>query len=384
MASDTLFRRSSLPVFQSVAVLLLTACFFATADTAKNSGEVLVNSETDMPYTHYLNGLRIKPGYELQLKGQNNSDSVLILIVRIDNNRSKNYYTRYNRQFSIQPGPFSLTVPMTGLKTSGKQPLTLPYTKMIVFTAGSSDDMVLTHARITPPPPRPKRVMALDFGREDSPVFPGFEPVTAKDKRLSGTLLQRFRPSGDALMQDGLEGIDSFSAPWENGQWKLTIWLQEQGEWEYLPHFMQRKVRVQGQTIVDESYNTSQWLADVYFAGTKKEAVIDGDQWQLIGARRTRPVTSTVTITDNQFTIEWIGDRAARYAAGLVLEPLDGQFAADADKQRQARFMESWPATLPSFPRPQKLSISDESEQPSTKFGNVQSLPNGQKLTVEP
>ncbi|UYM17951.1 hypothetical protein [Endozoicomonas euniceicola] len=375
MASDTLFRRSSLPVFQSVAVLLLTACFFATADTTKNSGEMLVNSETDMPYTHYLKGLRIKPGYELQIKGQNNSDSVLILIVRIDNNRSKNYYTRYNRQFSIQPGTFSLTVPMTGLKTSGKQPLTLPYTKMIIFTAGSSDDMVLTHARITPPPPRPKKVMALDFGREDSPVFPGFEPVTARDKRLSGALLQRFRPSGDALMQDGLEGIDSFSAPWENGQWKLTIWLQEQGEWEYLPHFMQRKVRVQGQTIVDESYNTSQWLSEVYFAGAKKEAVIDGDQWQLIGERRTRPVTSTVTITDNQFTIEWIGDRAARYAAGLVLEPLDGQFAADADKQRQARFMESWPATLPGFPRPQKLSISDESEQPSTNLETYKVYP---------
>ena len=377
MASDTSFRRFSLPVFRGVTALLLTVCFIAAANlvipnTAQASSEILVDSETDMPYTHDLDELEINPGYELQIKGQNNSDAVLILIVRIDNDHSENYYTRFNRQFSIKPGPFSLTLPMTGLKTSGKQPLTLPYTKMIIFTAGSSDDMVLTQARITPPPPRPKQVMALDFGKEDSPVFPGFERVTAKDKRLSGTLLQRFRPSGDALIQDGLEGIDTFSAPWENGQWKLTIWLQEQGEWEYLPHFLQRKVRVEGQTIVDESYNTSQWLSDVYFAGAKKEAVIDGDQWQLIGERRTRPITSTVTITDNTFTIEWTGDRAARYAAGLVLEPPDGQFAAEAEKQRKARFMESWPATIPTFPRKHKLSISDESAQPSLSSTNLE------------
>ena len=116
MVSDTPFRRFSLPVLQGAKALLLTVCFIAAANlvtpnTAQASSEILVDSETDMPYTHDLDELEINPGYELQIKGQNNSDSVLILIVRIDNNRSKNYYTRYNRQFSIQPGSFSLTVP---------------------------------------------------------------------------------------------------------------------------------------------------------------------------------------------------------------------------------------------------------------------------------
>ena len=257
---------------------------------------------------------------------------------------------------------------MTGLKTSGKQPLSQPYTKVIIFTAGNSDDAVLTEAHITPPPARPKQVLAVDFGKKDSPVFPGFEQVTAEDRRLSGQILQRFRPSSDSLIQDGLEGIDTFSTPWENGQWKLTLWLQEQGEWEYLPHFLKRKILVEGQPIVEESYNIDQWISDVYFSGTEKEALIDGDHWQLIGERRTKPVTSIVTIKDSTFTIHWIGDRSARYAAGLVLEPLDSTFADKAEQQRKERFLESWPASKPDFLPQQKLTLLDTTAQPSSSL----------------
>ena len=126
MASDALLRRFALSVFQGITALLLFSFFTLNSDSATADIEVLVNSETDLPYTHKFNNASFKPGYELQLKGQNNSDSVLILIVRIDNASSRDYRTRYNREFSIQPGEFSLTLPMTGLKTAGKQPLLLP------------------------------------------------------------------------------------------------------------------------------------------------------------------------------------------------------------------------------------------------------------------
>ncbi|AMO54725.1 hypothetical protein GZ77_24015 [Endozoicomonas montiporae] len=366
MASDALLSRIAFSVFQELPALLLIACLTFNITPATANARILIHSETDLPYTYKFDGLNIKPGNQLQLKGRNNSDSKLILIIRIDNLNSDDYYSRYNRQFSIQPGDFSLTVPLTGLKTSGKQPLSLPYTKMIIFTANSSDDALLSEVKITPPPPRPRQVLAVDFGKVDSPVFPGFEQVTANDKRLSGQLLQRFRPSGDSLIQDGLEGLDTFSTPWENGEWKLTLWQQEQGEWEYLPHFLKRKILVEGQPIFDETYSHEQWLSDVYFAGSKKEALIDGDHWQLIGERRTKPVTSNITIKDNTFTIQWIGDRSARYAAGLVLEPLHSTFANEAEQQRKQRFLESWPASKPDFPPQQKLSFADKSPQPFT------------------
>lgn len=375
MASDALLRRLALSLFRSMAATLLFSLTLFVSHAALADIKVIVNSETSLPYTHDFDDSDIKPGYQLQLKGQNNSDSVLILILRIDNASSRDYRTRYNREFSIQPGAFSLTIPMTGLKTSGKTPLLPPYTQMIIFNAGSSDEVVLTDAHIAPPPPRPKRVLALDFGREDSPVFPGFESVTHKDKRLSGDLLQRFRPAGDSLLQDGLEGIDTLTLPWENGQWKLTLWLQEQGEWEYLPHFQQRKVVAEEQTVLQESYSSTRWISDVYLAGAKQEALIDGDAWELIGKRRTQPVTTTVTITDSTLDIQWIGDRSARYAAGLVLEPLNGHFAAEAEKQRQKRFVESWPVTRQKFPRKAELQVTDESAQPATNSGDYSIYP---------
>ena len=379
MASDARFRRFVLSVshhaYRGIAAFILLLCIFLVSFPSRTDIQVLLDDETDLPYIHEFGSSEFKPGHELQLKGINHNDSVLTLIIRIDNSSSRDYRTRYNREFSIQPGAFSLTIPMTGLKTSGKTPLLPPYTQMIIFNAGSSDGVVLTEAHIAPPPPRPKQVLALDFGKEDSPVFPGFEPVTHKDKRLSGELLQRFRPAGDSLLQDGLEGIDSLTLPWENGQWKLTLWLQEQGEWEYLPHFQQRKVVAENQTVLQESYNSTQWISDVYLAGTRQEALIDGDAWELIGKRRTKPVTSTVTITDNTLDIQWTGDRSARYAAGLVLEPLDGQFAAEAEKQRQKRFVESWPVTQQKLPRKNKLQVTDESPQPATNHEDYRVYP---------
>ena len=247
---------------------------------------------------------------------------------------------------------------------------------MIVFNAGSSNEVMLTEAHISR-----HRLLAQNaywlwiLVKKTALYFPASNQVTLKDKRLTGDLLQRFRPSGDSLIQDGLEGIKSFSTPWENGEWKLTLWLQEQGEWEYLPHFQQRKVFVEDQAVLQETYNSTQWISDVYLAGAKQEAIIDGDSWQLIGERRSKPVTSTVTITDSTLNIQWEGDRSARYAAGLVLEPLDGQFASNAEQQRQARFLESWPVSKLTPSQHPKLHLTDQSEHPATNLETYKLYP---------
>ena len=107
MASDALLSRNAFSFFRGFTVLSLIVCFAVNATPAPANTEVLVSSETDLPYTYQFDGLSISPGHQLQLKGQNNSDSTLILIIRIDNLNSHDYYSRFNRQFSIQPGSFS-------------------------------------------------------------------------------------------------------------------------------------------------------------------------------------------------------------------------------------------------------------------------------------
>ena len=356
-------------------LMLLTVLLAVVSQPVLADTNVLVDDETDLPFSYSFDHAILDKGYELHLKGRNNSDSVLILIIRIDNEQSDDYYSRFNREFSIQPGPFSLVIPMTGLKTSGNKPMMQPYTEMIIFNAGSSDAVSLYDARITPPPPPPKQVLALDFGKEDSPVFPGFEPVTSEDPRLTGKLLQRFRPSGDPLIRDGIEGIDTLSVPWDNGEWQLTLWLQEQGEWEYLPHFLQREVLAEGKTLLKEQFTPTQWVADRYLAGARQEAVIHGDPWQLIGHRRSKPVSYKVVINDGVLNVQWKGNRSARYAAALVLEPLDGTFARDTENNRRARFLEDWPVSKPSFPVRPILSMTDESVQPATSLEHYKVYP---------
>lgn len=365
MAPDAQFRRNAAPVRFLATAFLLSTCLLFSSGNVRADTQALILGETSLPYTYEFNSLPLQEGYELHLKGQNSSDSALILIIRIDNDRSLNYRTRFNREFSIQPGPYELTIPLTGLKTSGKQSLQQPYSQMIIFNAGSSNALTVMEASIAPPPSRPKQVLALDFGKDDSPVFPGFEQVKTGDKRLEGEFLARFRPSGDPLIQDGIEGISRFSTPWENGQWKLNLWLQEQGEWEYLPHFLQRKVTAENQIVINEQLNHNQWIKDRYLAGARKEALIDGGAWELIGKRRTAPVSKVITITDGTLDIEWQGNRSARFIAAITLEPVDGSFAEGIEAIRQERFQQRWPVKKPTIARKNTLEISDSSLQPA-------------------
>ena len=273
---------------------------------------------------------------------------------------------------------------MTGLKTSGKQPLPQPYSQMIIFNTGSSDALSITEASISPPPSRPGQVLALDFGKDNSPVFPGFERVQIGDKRLKGNFLARFRPSGDPLIQDGIEGVSSFSMPWENGQWKLSLWLQEQGEWEYLPYFLQRKVTAENQVVIDEKRTDSAWIQDIYLAGARKEALIDGDLWELTGKRRSAPVSKVITIADNKLDIKWYGNRSARFIAAMTLEPVNSRFAEEIEKIRKERFLQQWPVKKTATARKNTLQLSDSSLQPARKTGdsNLYSAAKGTLLNL--
>ncbi|OED46527.1 hypothetical protein ACH42_03940 [Endozoicomonas sp. (ex Bugula neritina AB1)] len=339
-------------------LFVISHCLYAQEET-----KALITSEEDLPFRYTFAEGDIKEGYELRIKGQNKSSGALLLIVRIDGARSEGYHSRFNREFGIQSGDFSLSIPLTGLKMPNRKLLAPPYKKIIIFDSEGSDDIILNSAVIIPPPPRPEKVLALDFGKRDSAVFPGFEQVTIKDKRLSGNLVPRFRPSGDPLLQDGIEGIETFSMPWKNGKWKLSLWLQEQGEWEYLPHFLKRKIVAEGQVVVDEAYNETQWINDIYLAGTKLEAEIDGDHWKVVGQRRTAPVSTIIDIKDKKLDIEWFGVRFANYAAAMTLEPIEGNFTNEVEDIRKQRFLEKWSVAKIAKNSQKKLILIDHSQQ---------------------
>ena len=318
--------------------LLLLLLMFSFIVPPLSADEVLLDEDQELPFKHFFGNAPLVTGSELQLSGKNNSDTQQLLIFRLDNANSNNYRSRVNKEFSLPKGEFNLNIPLTGLKTSGGDLLKQPYSEMIIFTGEDNDALNLNEVRITTPETLPENTLALDFGHADSPLFPGFEQVKKGDSRVTGTLLPRFRKSGDALIRDGMEGIDSISIPWPNGQWKLSLWTKDQGEWEYLPHYLSRKITAENTELLHEVYSREQWIKQVYLAGTSKEADIDGDLWQVVGQRRSGFITQTITVNDGALNITLEGDRAARYLAALVVEPFSGEFAESTEKQRHQRF----------------------------------------------
>ncbi|WP_461537193.1 hypothetical protein [Spongorhabdus nitratireducens] len=340
-------------------------CLFVVFTITVRADNVLFESETT-PLQHDLEQLTPVTGSELVIKGINSYSKPVIFIVRIDNDASKNYRTRVNQEFTIQPGEFNVQLPLSSLKMSGGGFLEAPYSQLHIFAADPKAPLELHQASITTPVPIPDNTLALDFGPEGSPVFPGFRPILPDSPMITGSLKGLIRTSGDALIKDGIKGITRFRTSWPNGQWLLTLWTQDQGEWEYLPHSRSRKITVNDNPVVNHQLTPQQWVDQVWFAGKKLEGGIDGDAWETIGKRRDGKIQMPVTITRGDIDIQLMGDAEGRYLAALVLEPINNSYADSIQQDRKQRFLAQWPVVSSQpFERnnEQAITLTDISNQ---------------------
>ncbi len=228
----------------------------------------------------------------------------------------------------------------------------------------------------------PEGTIALDLGAAAAPRFTGFEALSPGDPRLIGHPTPILRPSGDALVRDGLRNLDGVRLEVAKGRYQLTLWLDDPGEWEYLPHPFERSVLVNGEPIWAEQWQPQEWLTQRYLAGQSREALPNPDPWQLFGARQGGPVHVTLNHPGGPITITLVGHSPdAKYLAGLLLAPYpaptskealpnsgkDLAVLADATasvltKQRQL-FLEKWtlapisPTPAPA-PAAQQLSLT--------------------------
>ena len=347
----------------SCSSLLRCLLVFAMLTVQSVSAVTLTNSKTKMPFIPAIEMVEVKQSAELVIQGINNTAQSQLLIVRIDDINSTNYRSRFNKEFTVRKGTFEVVMPLTGLKTSARNELTLPYKQLIIFSGNESADMALTHVSIRSAQSLPQDTMALDFGTKKSTLYSGFELIDKDHAFVSGKIRERVRTSGDALTKDGLTGVNTVEIPWKNGWWQLSLWTSDQGEWEYLPHFLQRKITANGMTLVDEQWTAQQWVSDVYLQGQQHEGGIDGNPWQTIGERRNGFISTEVEVDDGRLVIKLEGDHSARYLAGLVLEPIGGGFAKEVQQQQRERFLNQWPVVAPSYQAPDQLHIDDISAQ---------------------
>lgn len=210
----------------------------------------------------------------------------------------------------------------------------------------------------------PGSAMAWKLGPTGSAILPGFQAVAPGDPRLIGPhQIGINRPNADGLIGSGLRGVDRLQVPLPNGRWSISLWTEDPGEGEFLPHALRRTILVNGHVALSYRMTPSEWVRTVYMAGRDGEAIADGDPWQLFGRRRGGFATLDVDVTDGRLSIEQKGLGAeATFLSAVLAEPADDGHrvltALDAD--RRERFLNRWPilsSPAPAGPVPAGLSI---------------------------
>ncbi|WP_331463409.1 hypothetical protein [Aeromonas sobria] len=260
---------------------------------------------------------------ELVIEGNNPSTQPQTLILRVDDKASVNYRSRVNQERMVAPGPFTLRFALSDWRTSQPRPLALnEITKIYLFMADDAPPLTIKRWFWEHGLTLPEGTIALDLGAASAPRFTGFEALSPGDPRLLGHPTPVLRPSGDALVRDGLRNLDGVRLEVAKGRYQLTLWLDDPGEWEYLPHPFERSVLVNGEPIWAEQWQPQTWLKQRYLAGQSREALPNPDPWQLFGARQGGPVHVTLNHPGGPLTITLVGHTPdAKYLAGLLLAP---------------------------------------------------------------
>ena len=308
-------------------------------------------------------GLNLAPDVDILVRGENRLTTPVMIIVRIDDGGSVNYGTRFDLERTVPPGAFTLRAAAGQLARNGRTGALDPSSlrRMIVSAHGAGADVMITEVATETALALPEGARGYDFGPVGGAVFPGFEAVFPDDVRIEGkTRTPVRRPSGDPLVSDEIKGVEAFETTWPNGRWTVSLWIDDLGEWEYLPHNLQRRIRVNGATALETQFTPSEWIAKVYLAGRDAEVV--ADPWSAFGRRRGGLVSVDVDVTDNRLRVELAGDtRDVTYLAGMLVEPANGgrRVLARVEGERRRRFLETWPVIGATHGAPaQTLAIS--------------------------
>ena len=285
---------------------------------------------------------------ELVITGVNTSDKPVTVHLRVDDVNSKNWYSRANASGTYPPGPFVLRSPVSSWVTPSKARLDRTKISRIVVSLGDGEGpATLGGVAVEGASPVPSDALALRFVPSADFAVPGFETVLPDDKRLDRPAGSLTRTPNDPLLSSGLNGIHTVTVPWtKSATATISLWTEDQGEWEYFPHSLNRTIVINGQVVLQESYTPGQWIDQVFKRGLWKEAMIDGGPWEVFARERAGLITATVPVIDGKIVVQLSSDQPPNngYLAAMVVEPGDNTAAVDAiEDWRRKRFLERWP-----------------------------------------
>lgn len=325
-----------LGILGCVCVLMIQAC----SDIQQNRYE----TEFERPPV-------IKADTLLEIVGKNPTSEEQILVIRVDDSKSPGFSDRVNLERVIPPGPFRIKTAVSGLKTpSGRLINSDRLTRLIVFTPDQESELIIQSSQFKHPKPLGHGAKGWDLGKPTSPVWPGFLPLTPASPMLSGKLLRAIdrgekKQAADALSYDGIRGIETLKLPLQAGQWHITLWIRDPGEWEYLPHPLSIQIDAQGKRVYDHKVTPTQWLQNQYLRGAATEPQPLETSWSLFGQRPEHRISFTTTADDNGVELRFSGHQPeAGFVAAVLAEPdslYPARFAVEA--QRAQWWNDNWP-----------------------------------------
>ena len=287
---------------------------------------------------------------EIVIEGTVPGPSPVTVVLRMDDPQSSSYASRLNDERTLPPGPFRWRKSLRGLKTvNGRSIDARAVNRMLLFNASDDRRIEVASLKMMEVPSLPVGAIGWSFGAEDAPPVPGFERVGPKDARLAGQVFTIHRPAPDPLVANGLRGIQRVVVPWPAGRARVSLWTEDPGEWESLPHPLERSIAVNGIRVLEQRLSPPQWIRQRYLAGSDREPAGVPDPWLSFGQYR-GGLVSVETDSDGQgILIEQAGDSpAAMFLSGVLVEPAGQRAALDAVLGQRAQwYRETWPVGEP-------------------------------------
>ena len=303
-------------------------------------------------------------GGELVVEGVNPGQQNVIVVLRVDDEQSRDYASRFNREWHVPPGPFVLRQNLHGL-LDGRKRTMLPeqLQRLWLFHAEGQTPVALKavylHRQVWP-----DGVLAWDFGDVHSPCATGFTCLAQNAPALQGLAISpRQRPYPDDLLGDGLRGIDGVQLPLSAGNWKVLLWGEDTGEWEFLPHPLEQRLSVNDIPVSHTRFTPAQWYARRYLAGRVREWQPGQDAWQALGQHRGGAQLLKVQLAEPGLRLTLHADTPdGQYLSGLLAWPADdpvAEAAVLAWQAEQARqFAAQWPVQAPPLATAKELGMS--------------------------
>ncbi len=264
---------------------------------------------------------------QLHIEGVVHEATPAAIAVRIDDATSSAYATRFNDERRLPPGPFRIAIGLKGLKTpSGRVLDPANIRRIIVFAWDGKPNVTITRFETARGAVLPAAATGYAFGARDAAVPPGFERVGPDDSRVEGRGPVQVvrRPAPDPLLANGFKNVQRIRLPSPGGRVRVTVWSEDPGEWETLPHPSVRRILVNGRVLIDEKRTAEQWISERYLRGVSVEHSSSDDAWSAYGAHRGIAAAIDVdTSAGGTIVIDFIGaDPTALFINAVLIEPI--------------------------------------------------------------